>query len=109
VAEHEHDAWDRMPGEQSGESMSPRLTNALLTGGPLTKSELVLLRGHFLALAGAMVASGPLFAAAHHTAMQLHNQAEARINASPAQNQALLRAQDRAREQEEVQRFQVEP
>jgi hypothetical protein len=59
-------------------------------------------RAHLLALAGAMVASGPLFAAAHRTAMQLHNQAEARINATPERNQALRRAQDRAREQEKA-------
>jgi hypothetical protein len=100
---------DRMPGEPSEEPMTPRLTNALVTGGPLTKSEMMVVRAHFLALAGAMVASGPLFAAAHRTAIQLHNQADARINASPERNHALRLAQDRAREQEEAKRLPIEP
>jgi hypothetical protein len=89
--------------------MTPRLTNALLSDGPLTRVQLETARAFYEELARMMVAAGPLFAVSHRQAMQLCNKADARINASPEQNRALLRAQDRAREQEDAQRFPIEP
>jgi hypothetical protein len=89
-------------------TMSPRLTNALSSGSPMTTQELQLARAFYQNLAAAMVAGGPLFSVSHRVAMQLHDQADARLNASLEQNQALRRAQDRAREQEEAQRLPIE-
>ena len=90
-------------------TMSPRLTNALSSGSPMTTQELELARAFYQNLGrAAMVAGGPLFSVYHRVAMQLHDQADARLDASPEQNQALRRAQDRAREQEEAQRLPIE-